>query len=115
MFWDAIIGGLKVLVHWQTYVAGLEYLVIYMVPMAAVGFIMQSENLIGKLPEAAAGGIGCLSIVLLPLLQVAALIVFILTISPIIFGISDQAAWAFPFSFIGSTPLTLLQLSCILT
>jgi hypothetical protein len=115
MFWDAVVGGLKVLAHWQTYVAGLEYLAIYMVPMAAFGFIMQSENVVEKLPKAAAGSIGCLSIVLLPLLQVAALIVFILTMSPIIFGISDQAAWAFPFSLIGSTPLTFLKLVGILT
>jgi hypothetical protein len=115
MFWDAIVGGLKVLAHWQTYVAGLEYLLIYMVPMGAVGFVMQSENVVKKLPEAVTVSMGCLSMVLLPLLQVAALTVFILTMFPIILGISDQAAWAFPFSLIWSTPLTFLKLVGILT
>lgn len=108
MFWDAVVGGLKVLTHWQTYVAGLEYLAIYMIPMVGIGIIMQSGN-------KAAVNIGCLSMVLLPILQVAALIVFVLTMGPIILGISDQAAWTFPFQLIGVMPFAFLKLVGVIT
>lgn len=90
MFWDAVIGGLGVLTYWETYVAGLEYLAVFMVPMGVVGyFAMKSER--------AAGAIGCLSMLVLPALQVFAVFVFVLTLSPIILGFSQDAAWAFPW------------------
>jgi hypothetical protein len=81
---------------------------IYMVPMMGIGFIMQSNN-------KASFNIGCLSILLLPFLQVAALIDFVLTMWPIILGISDQAAWAFPFQLIGTEPIGFLKLVGIMT
>jgi hypothetical protein len=90
MFWDAVTGGLGVLTYWETYVAGLVYLAVYMVPMGVVGFLaMRSEK--------AAGAIGCLSMLVLPALQVFAIFVFVLTLSPIILGFSQDAAWAFPW------------------
>jgi len=90
MFWDAVTGGLRVLTYWQSYVAGLEYLAVYMVPMGIVGLLaMRSEK--------AAGAIGCLSMLVLPALQVFAIFVFVLTLSPIILGLSQEAAWGFPW------------------
>ena len=60
MFWDLVVAGLGVLLYWETYVAGLEYLAIYLVPMAIIGLIM-SKN------ERAEGTIviGCISILLI--------------------------------------------------
>jgi hypothetical protein len=97
MFWDAVTGGLGVLTYWQTYVAGLEYLAVYMVPMGVVGFLaMRSER--------AAGAIGCLSMLVLPVLQVFAIFVFVLTLSPIILGLSPEAAWGFPWMLAFEAP-----------
>ena len=92
MFWDAAVAGLGVLLYWETHIAGLEYLAIFMVPMIVVGLAMEKSEW--------GGGIGCLNMLLLPVLQVAALAVFILTMSSIIFGLSGDAAWSFPWKVI---------------
>lgn len=90
MFWDAVTGGLGLLTYWETYAAGLEYLAVYMIPMSLVGiFAMRSET--------AVGAIGCLSMLVLPVLGVFAIFVFVLTLSPIILGLSQDPAWAFPW------------------
>jgi hypothetical protein len=102
MFWDAVVGGLKVLTHWQTYIAGLEYVTIYMIPTALAGFMMEKST-------GVAMGVGCLSMLVMPLLQVAALVVFVLTLSPIILGLSHDAAWTFPFVLITTSPFRFLM------
>lgn len=40
MFWNSVVASLKFLTHWETYVAGLEYVTIF-IPTAIVGMIMQ--------------------------------------------------------------------------
>jgi hypothetical protein len=49
MFWDSVIGGLKVFTYWQTYVATLEYLVLFLIPMGIVGLLMQTGNRLPRL------------------------------------------------------------------
>lgn len=105
MFWDSTAGALNVLMHWQTYVAGLEYVAICIVPMAAIGLYLQSHQ-----EGPAATRIGCISMLVLPLVQVSALCVFILTMWPIIFGTSDRAAWEFPFVLITKHPMFFIKL-----
>lgn len=90
MFWESVAGGLGILTYWETYVAGLEYLAVLWAPMAVVGSLaMKSEK--------AAGAIGCLSMLVLPVFQVFGIVVFVLTLSPIILGLSHDAAWVFPW------------------
>lgn len=102
MFWDAVVGGLGVLTYWETYVAGLEYLALTMVPVAIIGFVaMKSEK--------AAGAIGCLSMLVLPIFQVFGIIVFVLTLSPIILGFSQDAAWIFPWALANEVPGALAK------
>ncbi len=103
MFWDSVVAGLAVLTYWETYVAGLEYLAIFFVPMGIVGVFMESS-------DSAAGYAGCLSAILLPLIQVAALAVMTLTLAPIIFGVSDDAAWAYPWRIITVAPMLFFKL-----
>ena len=64
MFWDSVLAGLKVLTYWETYVAGLEYLAIIFIPMAIVGMIIEKS-------ESGGAAVGCLSMLFLPVLQVA--------------------------------------------
>jgi hypothetical protein len=107
MFWNYVLGGLRVLTFWQTYVAAVEYLAIFMVPMGLVGLRMAGS-------ESRARATGCLGMLLLPALQVAAVAVFILTLAPIILGLSDSAAWSFPWTVILFAPVVFLKLLGVL-
>ncbi len=102
MFWGAVTGGLGVLTYWETYVAGLEYLALFMIPMTVVGIVATKS-------ERAAGAIGCLSMLVLPVFQVFAIVVFVLTLSPIILGLSHDAAWAFPWTLTREAPGSLAK------
>jgi len=107
MFWDSVVAGLAVLTYWETYVAVAEYLAIFMLPTVAAGLVME------KNPNSE-GGIGCLSMLLLPVLQVAAIAVFTLTLSPIIFGLAHDASWGFPWRVLALAPGTFFRLVGVL-
>ncbi|MDA2912940.1 hypothetical protein MYX77_03085 [Acidobacteriia bacterium AH_259_A11_L15] len=107
MFWDSVLAGFKVLTYWETYVAGLEYLAIFFIPMAIVGMIMERSE--GRRASA-----GCLSMLLLPVLQVAAMVVFVLTLAPIIFGFAEDAAWSFPWKILAMAPGAFFKLVGVL-
>ncbi len=104
MFWESVGNGLGVLTYWETYVASLEYLVIFLVPMALFGMAMQKGG----------GSMGCLGMLLLPVLQVAAIAVFVLTLAPILFGIGEDAAWSLPWRVIAVAPGLFLKLVGVL-
>ena len=57
----------------------------------------------------AEGLIGCLSILILPFFQAFALVVFVLTMSPIILGLSHEAAWAFPWALTAEAPWVVVK------
>ena len=107
MFWDSVIAGLKVLTYWETYVAGLEYLAIFFVPMIVMGMVMQKNESAGVLA-------GCLSMLLMPVVQVAAMAVMVLTLAPIIFGFAEDAAWSFPWQLITMAPGAFFKLVGVL-
>lgn len=107
MFWDSVITGLKMLTYWETYVAGLEYLALFFIPMAIVGLAMDKN-------EGGGGLMGCLSMLILPVLQVVAMAVFILTLAPLIFGLSEDASWGFPWNIIAMVPSAFLKLIGVL-
>lgn len=107
MFWDSVIAGLKVLTYWETYVAGLEYLAIFFVPMIVMGMVMQKNESAGALA-------GCLSMLLMPVVQVAAMAVMVLTLAPIIFGFAEDAAWSFPWQLITMAPGAFFKLVGVL-
>lgn len=107
MFWESMLAGLKVLTYWETYIAGLEYLAIFFIPMIIVGMVMKKN-------EGVAGFVGCLIMLLMPVLQVAAMSVMILTIAPIIFGLGEDAAWSFPWQLIAMAPGTFFKLIGVL-
>jgi len=111
MFWYSVVAGLKVLTYWQTYVAGLEYLAIFFIPIAFAGMLMQrGESASGVAGRVAGCSVGCFSMLLMPILQIAAMVIFTLTLSPIIFGFAEDADWTFPWKVITLAPLTFLKL-----
>lgn len=114
MFWQSVWNGLKVLGHWEAYVAGLEYLAIFMLPMLLFALIKERS-------ESAGGILGCLSMILIPMLQAAAILVLVITLSPIILGIDHNAAWTLPWAVLSIAPglfaksvVTLLVVSFVL-
>ena len=96
MFWESVGSGLGVLAYWQTYLAGLLFLALSVGPMFLIGAVAMKSG-------RAEGAIGCLSMLVLPFFQVFALVVFVLTMSPIILGLSQEAAWSFPWSLSGGS------------
>ncbi|AGG88787.1 hypothetical protein [Rhodanobacter denitrificans] len=109
MFWESVWAGLTVLGHWQTWLAAVEYLGIYLIPTVIIGVASGAGNDEGPKPLA-----GCLTMLLSPLLQCAATIVFLWTLSPILFGRSSQAAWAFPWQFMVANPWPFAKMSLAL-
>ena len=87
MFFQAIFNGLLVLTYWQTYVAGLIYILIIFIPLIAFGFLLKEDG---------GGGLGCFFMVFNPLIQTFAIMVFAFTMAPIILGASKVAAWGLP-------------------
>ncbi|MGQ0503007.1 MAG: hypothetical protein ACT4P0_10455 [Panacagrimonas sp.] len=104
MFWESVGNGLGVLTYWETYVVGLEYLVIFLVPTFFFGMATQTGG----------GSMGCLGMLLLPVLQVAAIAVFVLTLAPILFGIGDDATWSLPWRVIDTAPGLFFKLVGVL-
>ena len=97
MFWNSVVSGLGVLAYWQTYAAGLLFLLLSMGPMFLIGMGMEKAGRTG-------GAIGCLSMLVLPFFQTFALVVFVLSLAPIILGLSNDAAWSFPWLLAGESP-----------
>jgi len=108
MFWDSVKGSLSVLMYWETYLAGLEYLAISLVPMVLLGLLMKRRN--GKAEMA----VGLASMFVMPVFQVAATVIFILTLAPIILGLFDDAAWSFPWRIIVVAPGAFIRLVLVL-
>ncbi len=79
--------------------AGLEYFAVYMLPLAIVGIVATKSEKVGN-------ALGCLSMILLPAFQVFGILVFIFTLSPIILGLSNDAAWTFPWLLASEGPGT---------
>ena len=104
MFWKAITDSLGVFTYWETYAAALEYLAVYLVPMTIAGYLISRDE------ERAGPAIGCISMLIIPLLQVAAVAVFILTLSPIILGYGHDAAWGLPWYVLVYAPWTFAKL-----
>ena len=108
MFWHAVKDGLGVLIYWETYLAGLEYFAISYVPLIVFGILMEREST--KAAMAACFG----SMFVMPVFQIAATAIFVLTLSPIILNISDDAAWSFPWRLVIIAPGTFIRLVLIL-
>lgn len=97
MFWSSIVSGLKIFTHWETYAAGLIFLISFLVPIAVIGFSSRNRKCKGF-------GFKWLSILIFPALQVIGVTVFVLTLAPIILGLSESVSWGFPWRMIILAP-----------
>lgn len=100
MFWQSVVTGLSVLTHWQTYVAGLLFIILCMAPLICIGLLAAGTG-------RPVGQLGCLYMLVMPIFQVYAMVVFVLTMSPIVLGLSNEAAWAFPWLLTVNAPAVM--------
>lgn len=99
MFWQAVLDGLRVLFHWESLAAAILFGGLMLLPLIAVGLMMS------KYPA-----VGCLSsIVLLPVAQIFATLVVTWTLSPLIFGLGQEAAWSLPWRVLANNPGYMLR------
>lgn len=106
MFWDAVVNGLKVLLHWQTYIVALIYIFISLLPFIMLAFAgNRSDNLMGK------GG--CLAMLIQPLFQALAVFIAVCTLFPIMIG-RTEAAWSFPWIMLVNFPGRILIILVIM-
>lgn len=105
-FLDSIVAGVGVFAFWETYVAALEYAAVWMLP--AIIFYTIGER------SGDSVATGCLGMVVLAILQIIAIFIFVVTMGPIVLGLSDDAAWASPWRIMISTPSVFLKVVGIL-
>lgn len=94
MFWNAVWGGTKVLFHWESALAAVIYFALFLAPIAAAGKLAEKRP-----------GLGCATqLLVLPFTQVFATLVVTWMLSPIILGLSDDAAWSLPWRALTRDP-----------
>lgn len=94
------------LTYWETYVAGLEYLCVFLIPLAAFTLLVDRGN--------NESGAGCLIGIVGFVLQGVALLIVTISLSPIILGFSSDAAWTLPWTLILQAPWGFATLVLIL-
>ena len=104
MFWESVLDGLRVLLHWETYVLGLIYIFIMYIPFYPLLF--------GKGDAAEKGG--CLAMILQPFFVALGSIVFVLTLFPIILGLGEEAVWSAPWLLIVDAPVFVLIMMVVM-
>jgi hypothetical protein len=102
MFWRSVLGGAEVLLHWATYAALIEYLLLFMTPTALIAAFSERQRDQYAMTTT-------MLFILPAIFQVAATVVFTLTMSPIIFGTNSAAAWLFPLQLLAHDPVLLAK------
>lgn len=97
MFWDAVGTGLMMFAQWQTYIAAGLFLSLALAPALLVGLVTSRAG-VASLP------IGCLSVLIMPFFQAFALLVFVLTLSPLMLGTGADASWSLPWRLLLHSP-----------
>ena len=73
MFWESVLGGLSVLLFWETYVAAALFFAIIMIPSYLVLEWMEFSDAEEQ------GGAGCLFFaIILPIIKLTGVLVFVL-------------------------------------
>lgn len=106
MFIESVLVGLGTLTNWQTYVAALLFLCLSTGPVLIIGLVASTGR--------SGAAIGCVSMLLIPFLQTFALVVFVLSLSPVMLGLSSDASWVLPWSIAGALPWDSVKMITVL-
>lgn len=105
MFWLSVVNGLKVFLHWETYVLGIAYLAISYLPLIPVMFSNNEGRMIAK---------GFLFMILQPIFTAVGTFVLVCSLFPIILGIGDGASWSMPWILIFRVPLYVVMIIIVM-
>lgn len=107
MFWEYAISSLRVLTYWETYLVGLGYIVFLFIPTIVISLVMKKKPCSGVT-------FTCINYILLPVMQLIAVTVFTLVLSPIVLGMAEEASWNLPWRMVSSDfTLSLGLLGCL--
>jgi hypothetical protein len=134
MFWHSIVTGLKVFTFWETYAAAIIFIVVAVLPkfflalladrfrfgdyplsptllwlLLRYHFYFGFHELSDKVLEGKMAG-GIRGMLVLGFCELLGIYVFVLTLSPIMLGLSNHAAWSLPWMILFYNPLTALKL-----
>lgn len=109
MFWDAVGHGLSVLLHWQTYVVLLEYMVIVLIPQLFFSWLLMRQE------SGATATVGCFVMpVVLTLFQLIAVFIVVCTLAPLILGRPEGAVWQLPWALISQEPGVAIRVMALM-
>lgn len=114
MFWNAFIGALGMLAHWEAYVLGLLYVVVLVIPLLLLEAVFHRKDIPGIIPYSyrpvhfLLRPIHLLFRPIHCLLQGVAVFCFITVLSPLLLGFGNEAWWLLPVEIsVASTRLAL--------
>jgi hypothetical protein len=102
MFWNAVSEGLATFAHWETWVCIVVLLLATGLPRLLV---LRSDDKSERFKVTA-----MVLAMGLPVIQALVMSFLVLSLSPIIFGLDAQAAWAYPWSSVVETPVPWLKM-----
>lgn len=102
MFWQSVINGLHILVHWQTYAVGLMYFVITFLPVVPMVAMTRTND---GMP----GATSLLLMFIQPVFQALAVFVAVCTLYPLMMGGTD-AAWPLPWTLLATDSMGTLYI-----
>lgn len=104
MFWESVLDGFKLFIHWETYAAGILFAGLVAIPNVLSAFVLERG-----------GAVGCLTVLVIdPVLRAFPTLIFVFTMFPILLGLSDDAAWAFPWLFLYHEPWEMFKATLLL-
>jgi hypothetical protein len=113
MFWHSFKAGLELFANWQTYTVTIVFLIFAVIPTRVIEWILSnrpmreidwSKVILGH-PNR---DLNWWLTKLIPLANTFAVVVFILILSPLLLGFSNNPAWSLPWLLLKSEPWLLL-------
>lgn len=135
MFWNSTIAGFRVFGFWEFYVAAVGFLAIVFIPKLFFALLAEYYRIFEDAPLSPYGlrlilcgsfrcgfrdlidcvmkgklAGGLLATIFIGFCEIFGVCVFILTLSPIILGLSPHAAWSLPWMLMFHDPLIFLKI-----
>ncbi len=107
MFWEYTISALNVLTYWETHLVGFGYIFFLFVPTLLISIAMKKRPCTGV-------AFKCINYILLPVMQLIAVSIFTLVLSPIMLGMAEEASWNLPWRMVSNDfSLSIGLLACL--
>lgn len=106
MFWSSVFSGLKVFLHWETYVLSIAYFIISWLPLIPFMFSNDEYFMFTKK--------GRLLMALQPVFIAFGTIILVGSLLPIIIGVGQRASWSLPWILLFRSPLFIVMMASVM-